>query len=102
MDGTGKEVEFSFESGGLSAPEVERVTANMWADLPFDREAIGALKRDGLVLDGVHLGGPMPYRFEPAGDDRIVVIVAGADGQTLLDLWQIHFRRGLRPRNLAA
>jgi len=102
MTATGTEVDFSFDAGGFTAQDISRMTADMWADLPFDRDALGALKRDGLTLDGVHLGGPMPYRFEPAGDDRIVLTVLAEPSDALLDLWKIHFRRGLRPRNLAA
>ena len=102
MDEPGNRVSFSFESGGLSADDVERLTADMWADLAFDREALANLKRDGLALEGINLGGHSPYRFEPGEADEIRVTTSGEHADILLDLWRIHFRRGLRPRNLAA
>jgi hypothetical protein len=99
---TGKLVEYSFDAAGLDAESVARVTGDMWADLPFDRDALAALKRDGLTLDGLNIGGACPYRFEPLDGDQIAVTVAGDQADVLLDLWRMHFQRGLRPRSLAA
>lgn len=101
-NGIEKTVGFSFDSAGLTPEEVARLTADIWADLPFDRESLAALKRDGLALDGLNLGGASPYRFRASENDQIVVEATGPDVDTLLDLWRIHFRRILRPRHLAA
>jgi hypothetical protein len=102
MDEMGKQVGFSFESGGLAPEEIARITADMWADLSFDRDALAALKRDGLSVDGLNLGGASPYRFVAGEDDQVIVRAEGPDVDALLDLWRIHFRRGVRSRNLAA
>lgn len=91
-----------FESGGLAAEDLIRIAADMWADLPFDREALAGLKRDGIPLDKLHLGGPSPFVLTGGEADHFEVHVDGPDADTLLDLWRIHFLRGLRPRNLAA
>jgi hypothetical protein len=102
MDRTGKQVDFSFDSGDLAVDDIARLTADMWADLAFDRDALAALKRDGLTLDGINLGGVVPYRFEINDDGHVRVTAIGDHAETLLDLWRVHFLRGLRPRNLAA
>lgn len=98
--GTG--AEFSFDSAGLSVDEVARHTADMWADLPFDRDGLSALKRDGLALDGLNLGGHCPYRISVADNGQLRVGATGEQADALLDLWRMHFLRGLRPRTLAA
>ncbi|WP_454883443.1 hypothetical protein [Sphingomonas oryzagri] len=102
MEQTGKQVDFSFDSGGLAVDDIARLTADMWADLAFDRDALAALKRDGLTLDGVNLGGLAPYRFAVGDDSDVRVTAIGDHAEMLLDLWRVHFLRGLRPRNLAA
>jgi hypothetical protein len=102
MDQTGKQVHLSFDSGGLAVEDIARLTADMWADLAFDRDALAALKRDGLTLDGINLGGPSPYRFDAGSAGQVRVAAFGDHADTLLDLWRVHFLRGLRPRNLAA
>lgn len=102
MDQPGKQVDFSFDSGGLALDHIARLSADMWADLAFDRDALAALKRDGLTLDGINLGGHNPYRFGIAEGGQVRVSAAGEHADTLLDLWRIHFLRGLPPRNLAA
>lgn len=102
MDQAGKRVDFSFDSGGLAADDIARMTADMWADLAFDRDALAALKRDGLTLDGINLGGHTPYRFDAEDTGQVRVSAGGEHADTLLDLWRVHFLRGLRPRNLAA
>jgi hypothetical protein len=102
MTQEGKQVDFSFNCGGLAVDDVARLTADMWADLAFDRDALAALKRDGLMLDGINLGGHAPYRFEIDSADHVRVSTVGEHAATLLDLWRVHFLRGLRPRNLAA
>jgi hypothetical protein len=98
----GKQVDFSFDSGGLAVDDIARLTADMWADLAFDRDALAALKRDGLVLDGINLGGHNPYRLEPVEGGQVRVAARGEHADALLDLWRVHFLRGLRPRTLAA
>lgn len=102
MDQPGTQVEFSFDSGGLAVDDVARLTADIWADLAFDRDALAALKRDGLTLDGINLGGPNPYRLDCDATGQVRVSALGDHADTLLDLWRVHFLRGLRPRNLAA
>jgi hypothetical protein len=99
---TGKQVGFSFDSGGLEPEQIAHLAADMWADLPFDRDALARLKRDGLIVDGTHLGGHCPYRFEAGEPDQVVVTAIGEHADELLDLWRVHFLRGLRPRTLAA
>lgn len=98
---------FRFDPGPLDLRDVERMTAAMWSDLAFDQSALAAFRRDGLALDGVRLTGPCPYELAAAGDGYIDVTVspAVADPQPaglLIDLWQVHFMRGLRPGSIAA
>jgi len=100
--GLGKQVDYHFDAAGIDAEGVARLTADMWADLPFDRDALTALKRDGLLLDGLNIGGPCPYRIGSLEGDRIAVTADGDQADVLLDLWRMHFQRGLRPRSLAA
>jgi len=100
--GKGKHVGFSFDSAGLSIDEMARLSADIWADLPFDRDALAALKRDGLIVDGLKLGGHCPYRFEILEDGQVLVTTPGDQADRLLDLWRMHFQRGMKPRNLAA
>ena len=102
MDHPGKQVHFSFDSGDLAVDDVARLTAARWADLAFDRDALAALKRDGLMLDGINLGGLAPYRFAIGDDGHVRVTAIGEHAEMLLDLWRVHFLRGLRPRTLAA
>ncbi len=106
MGRTGKDVHFSFDPGQLTPDEIQRLAASMWSDLAFDEAALMRLKRDGLALDGVRLTGPSPYEIEAGGDGQIVVTVRPladpAHAEILLDLWQLHFVKGLRPGSLAA
>jgi hypothetical protein len=99
---TGKLAKFGFDSNGLPAGDIARRASDIWADLPFDRESLAALKRDGLMLDGVNLGGPCPYQIATGDGGLVIVNVAGPDAETLLDLWRMHFLRGLRSHTLAA
>jgi hypothetical protein len=102
METARNDVEFSFDSGGLALGEIERLTAERWADLLFDRETLTALKRDGLALEGVNLGGQSPYRFCPADAGSVIVSATGDHADALIDLWRVHFLRALKSRNLAA
>lgn len=102
MNETGKPFSISFDPGGLTLEDVARLSADIWADLPFNRDALAALKRDGLVLDGVNLGGPYPYRAVADENGKVQVTAEGPDQAVLLDLWVMHFQREFRFRNLAA
>ena len=104
---TGKSVDFSFELGLLSLADVQRLATDMWSDLAFDEAALERLKRDGLTLDGVRLTGPSPFAIEDLGDGQLKVMIDPAIAHpdhvdALLDLWRVHFVRGLRPGSLAA
>lgn len=88
---------FAFERGALDLTEIERLNAEIWADLAFDEAAKAALRRDGLPLDGLRLGGSNPYLVS-ADTETAVAIEAGDSPETqdLLDLWQMHFLRRIR------
>ena len=93
--------ELRFNRGGQSARDIERATAALWADLAFDDQARSALKRDGLVLDGLRLTGPSPFVVHKIqnDDDRFAVSAYAADAgqrEALLALWQVHFLKRLR------
>jgi hypothetical protein len=93
--------ELHFDRGGQSAHDIERATAALWADLAFDDYARSALKRDGLVLDGLRLTGPSPFAVHeiPNDNEHFSVSVAAADAgqrEALLALWQVHFLKRLR------
>ena len=60
---------------GLDTDVIAPLSAEIWAGLAFDNEARAALKRDGLMLDGLRLTGPMPFTFTSAGTARVRVIV---------------------------
>jgi hypothetical protein len=95
---TGMRLEISFDPGVLTLDEVRRMSAGIWSDLAFDDEARAQLRRDGLNLDGVRLTGPSPYRLELTADDQVQVSVdVGPDAETLIDLFRLHFLKGLRP-----
>jgi hypothetical protein len=84
---------------GMDADDIAPLGTQIWAGLAFDDEARAAFKRDGLMLDGLRLTGPMQFVFTSDGTARICVTVsAGADGDALLDL----FRIWLLPRLRAA
>jgi hypothetical protein len=103
MDKAARDMTFSFDAGALTLDEVARRTADMWADLPWDRESLARLKRDGLALEGINLGGACPYRFAFDDAGEVVVSVASAEhAETLIDLWRLHFLRSFRARPLAA
>ena len=103
MDKAARDMTFSFDAGALTAEEVARRTADMWADLPWDRESLARLKRDGLSLGGLNLGGASPYRFTRDDAGQVVVSAATTEhAETLIDLWRLHFLRGFRARPLAA
>ncbi len=89
---------FAFERGALDPSEINRLNTEIWADLAFDEAAKAALKRDGLELDGLRIGGPNPFRV--LGDDVQVTIDAGQGpvGDALMDLWRVHFLRRIRER----
>jgi len=93
-------LDFSFDADGVAFNDIERIIADMWADLPFDRDALAGLKRDGLALDGINLGGPNPYHLMAREPGTITLAVSGPHADTLLDLWRIHFLRGLRPQGI--
>ncbi len=104
---TGKIVDFSFEVRELVFADVQRLATDMWSDLAFDEVALERLKRDGLMLDGVRLTGPSPFAIADLGDGQFRVSIDPAIAHpdhvdTLLDLWRVHFVRGLRPGSLAA
>jgi hypothetical protein len=90
--------EYVFDDG----PEPQKaalLATQIWSGLVFDEEARAALKRDGLMLDGLRLSGPMPFVFAQVGASRIRVTAPGrADSDGLLDL----FRVWLLPRLRAA
>jgi hypothetical protein len=89
---------FAFERGALDPSDIDRLNAEIWADLAFDDAAKAALRRDGLALDGLRIGGPNPFRVQ--GDEAQVTIEAG-DGpvaDALIDLWRVHFLRRIRER----
>lgn len=99
-------MEFRFERESLTLDEVRLRAADLWSDLAFDEPAHARLKRDGLMLDGLRLTGPIPFVLTQDEGDIIVTIapvVADSDqAATLLDLWRIHFMKGLRLGNLSA
>jgi hypothetical protein len=100
---TGETMEISIDPGTLTLDEVRRISVEIWSDLAFDDDARAQLRRDGLNLDGVRLTGPCPYRFNIGADDKIQLSVeAGRTAETLIDLFRLHFLKGLRPRGLAA
>lgn len=104
---TGKSVDFNFDPAPLALADVQRLATDMWSDLAFDEAALERLKRDGLMLEGVRLTGPSPFVIADAGDGQLRVSIDPAvahpdHGDTLLDLWRVHFVRGLRPGSLAA
>lgn len=93
--------ELHFDRGGQSAHDIERATAMLWAELAFDDHAKSALKRDGLVLDGLRLTGPSPFIVHEIQNDneRYAVSAEAADAgqrEALLALWQVHFLKRLR------
>jgi hypothetical protein len=103
MGKTGTDTTFRFDAGDLTLDEIARRASDMWADLPWDRESLARLKRDGLTFDGLNLGGACPYRFAlDAGGLTVVTAEPDDLAGTLLDLWQVHFLRGFRSRYLAA
>ncbi len=90
--------EFVFEDS-IEPAMAARLATSIWAGLAFDDAARAALKRDGLVLDGLRLGGPMPFVFARVEASRIrVTTPEQADADALLDL----FRVWLLPRLRAA
>ena len=104
---TGTGVEFDFELGPLTLADVQRRAGDMWSDLAFDEAALARVKRDGLMLDGVRLTGQSPFVLAEAGDGQLRVSIDPAVAhwdhvETLLDLWRVHFVRGLRQGSLAA
>ncbi len=104
---TGKSVELSFELGPLTLADVQRRAGDMWSDLAFDEAALARVKRDGVMLDGVRLTGPSPFVIADLGAGQLRVTINPAIAhpdhvETLLDLWRVHFVRGLRPGSLAA
>ena len=104
---TGKSVEYRFEFGPLTLAKVQRRAGDMWSDLAFDEAALTRVKRDGLLIDGVRLTGPSPFVMADLGDGQLRVtidpaVVHPGHVETLLDLWRVHFVRGLRPGSPAA
>jgi len=104
---TGKSVEFRFETGTMGLDEIRQRAADMWSDLAFDEAALARLKRDGLTLDGVRLTGPSPFLLNQEDDHQIAVAIASFvtepdHAAMLLDLWRVHFMKGLRPGSVAA
>ena len=107
MNATGNVMEFRFETETLGLDEIRRLAADMWSDIAFDEVTLAGFKRDGLVLDGVRLTGPSPYLLTEEVGHQITVSIAPFVGDpdhaaTLLDLWRVHFMRGLRPGSVAA
>ena len=99
----GNATEFRFDPGPLGLADVQRLAADMWSDIAFDEQALSRLRRDGLMLDGVRLTGPCPFQIDqPEGQDIRIRVEHGAPAEILLDLWQLHFSKGLRPGSLAA
>ncbi len=99
----GQTAEFSFDPGPLGLAEITRLALDMWSDIRFDETALARLRRDGLALDGVRLHGQSPYLIDsPDGHMIRVRVEQSVAAETLLDLWRLHFVRGLRPRSLAA
>jgi hypothetical protein len=99
----GTDMEYQFDPGSLDLAQVQRLAEDMWSDLAFDDAALARLKRDGLVLDGVRLTGPIPYQL--AQDENCSIRVSAGDhphAAILLDLWQLHFVKGLRLGSIAA
>ena len=89
-----------FDAGGFTAQDISRMTADMWADLLWDRDTQARLKRDGLTIDALNLGGACPYRFAPGENGHVIVTLAPTDqAATLIDLWRVHFLRGILPRS---
>lgn len=104
--GTEKDVEYRFPAS-LALDEIQRLATDMWSDLAFDEQALARLRRDGLALDGLRLTGPTPFQIASAGSDELVVTIAPSVSDpmhiaTLLDLWRLHFMKGLRPGSIAA
>lgn len=99
-------MEFRFEAETMGLDEIRRLAADIWSDLAFDEATLARLKRDGLTLDGVRLTGPSPFVLTQHGRQIAVSIasfVADPDhAATLLDLWRVHFMKGLRPGSAAS
>ena len=99
----GQTTEYRFDPGDLGLDEINRLAHDMWSDIGFDDAALARLRRDGLTLEGIRLRGPFPYHIDrPEGSTVRVRVEDGAPADVLLDLWRLHFSRGLRPGNLAA
>jgi hypothetical protein len=100
-------MEFRFEAETMGLDEIQRLAADIWSDLAFDEATLAALRRDGLTLDGVRLTGSSPFLLTQEEGHRIAVAIAPFvtepdHAATLLDLWRVHFMKGLRPGNIAA
>lgn len=90
----------SFDPGALTLDDITRRTADMWADLLWDKDTQARLKRDGLAIDALNLGGACPYRFAPGDNGHVIVTLASTNqAETLIDLWRVHFLRGILPRS---
>jgi len=99
----GQITEICFDRGTLGLDEIIRLALDMWSDVGFDEIALARLRRDGLALNGVRLRGPSPYLIDsPDGQTIRVRVEDGAPSEMLLDLWRMHFSRGLRLGSLAA
>ncbi len=100
---TGKDVEISFDPGVLGLDQIRHRADDIWSDLAFDEPTLARLKRDGLALDGVRLTGPNPFRIAPGeGGQMRVAAPDHPHAEILLDLWRLHFMKGLRPSSFAA
>jgi hypothetical protein len=96
-------MEFHFDPGALDLAQIQRLAEGMWSDLAFDESALARLKRDGLALDGVRLTGPIPYQLAQDADGSIRVSAGDhPHAAILLDLWRLHFVKGLRLGSIAA
>lgn len=92
-------MDYHFDPQGLCPDDIRRRMTDAWAGLPFDADALAALKRDGLSLEQLRLGGANPYNVSRTRDANIMVRVAdGPAAQPLIDLFQLHFLRRLRDR----
>lgn len=85
------------DAGSVPLDAIARRVGDIWSDLPFDKAARTRLRSDGLSLDGLRLSGPMPYRLSLSSDGMLLVSVPdGPAAEMLIDLWRLHFARGLR------
>ena len=98
---SGVDIAAGTDTAPFDLAKARRSAADIWSDLAFDAAALARLKRDSLDLRDVRLTGPIPFMIERGDDGSVAVtIISDIDDHeqiaTLLDLWRLHFSRGIR------